>query len=268
MFISRPAPDVVEVTDAVPLPGLGVLPVNAYVLYAAEPVLIDTGLRASSPEFMDELWSLVEPEDLRWVYLTHPGGGHTGCVFEILDAAPRARLVTTSLGMGLVSLERRVPPGRAVALDPGERLDAGDRRLTAFRPPVPDSPAATGLLDERTGACFSSDSFGAPVTAGDLVESDDIGAVPEDDLVAGQRLWAAVDSPWLATADRDAFLSGMLPLHDIDPSVVLGSHLPPAHRDVDALLDNLTVVLDAPLYAGPDQAAFRRVLADLETARA
>ncbi len=28
----------------VPLPGLGVLPVNAYVIHAREPVLVDTGL--------------------------------------------------------------------------------------------------------------------------------------------------------------------------------------------------------------------------------
>jgi L-ascorbate metabolism protein UlaG (beta-lactamase superfamily) len=148
MFISRPAPDVVALTDAVPLPGIGFLPVNAYVLYAREPVLIDTGLRASSPEFLEELWSLIEPADLRWVFLTHPDGDHTGSVFEILDAAPHARLVTTSPGMGLPARERRIPPGRVLTLNPGESLDVGDRRLLAFRPPFSDGPAKMGLIDD------------------------------------------------------------------------------------------------------------------------
>ena len=34
MHVSRPAPDVVALTEAAPIPGLGVLPINAYVLQA------------------------------------------------------------------------------------------------------------------------------------------------------------------------------------------------------------------------------------------
>jgi glyoxylase-like metal-dependent hydrolase (beta-lactamase superfamily II) len=263
MFISRPAPDVVALTDAVPLPGIGFLPVNAYVLYAREPVLIDTGLRASSPEFLEELWSLIEPADLRWVFLTHPDGDHTGSVFEILDAAPHARLVTTSPGMGLLARQRRIPPGRVLTLNPGESLDVGDRRLLAFRPPFSDSPAKMGLIDDMTGSCFSSDGFGAPVTTADFLQSDDIGAVPEPDLIAGQRLWAAVDSPWPSGMDRDVFLSTLLPLHDVDPPVVLSSHLPPAHHKTETLLDTLANAQDACPNVGPDQAPLQRMFEEM-----
>src|SRR5215216_5348666 len=157
MHLSRPAPDVVALTDSLQVPGLGFVPVNAYVLHAAQPVVIDTGLAASRPEFLTALWSQVDPADLRWIYLTHPDRDHTGSLFEILDAAPTARLVTTFLGMGILSLERPVPPDRVFLLNPGQSLDVGDRRLTAFRPPVFDSPATTGVYDEHTGSCFSSD---------------------------------------------------------------------------------------------------------------
>lgn len=161
--------------------------------------------------------------------------------------------MTTPVGMALLSLERRVPPGRVFLLNPGERLDVGDRRLTAFRPPLHDSPATTGLLDELTGACFGSDCFGAPITAGDLVQSDDVGAVPEADLVAGERLWAAVERPWSEYVDRDVFLSELARLRDFDLSVVLGAHLSPAHHRVEALLDTLADTRDAPGRLGPDE---------------
>lgn len=264
MHVSRPAPDVIALADTAPIPGLGFLPVNAYVVHAAQPMLIDSGLAASRPEFLATLWSHVDPADLRWVYLTHPDRDHTGSLFDILDAAPNARLVTTFLGMGILSLEREIPPDRVFLLNPGQSLDLGDRTLTAFRPPVYDSPATTGLHDRRTGTCFSSDCFGSPMTSPDLVEADDIAAVPDDDLIAGQRLWATVDSPWVTGVDRNRFRASLEPLRRLDPPVVLSSHLPPAHAAMAQLLTTLEGAPDADPFVGPDQAALEALLAQME----
>ena len=43
------APDVHVIPASLNLPGIGVLPVNAYLLMAEEPVLIDTGLGVDVP---------------------------------------------------------------------------------------------------------------------------------------------------------------------------------------------------------------------------
>jgi hypothetical protein len=40
------APDTISLSSYCPLPGLGILPVNAFVIEAAQPVLVDTGLSA------------------------------------------------------------------------------------------------------------------------------------------------------------------------------------------------------------------------------
>ncbi|MDQ4133618.1 MAG: hypothetical protein M3179_10540 [Actinomycetota bacterium] len=40
---------------------MGVLPVNAYVLLAEEPVLIDTGMGTDGDGFVDALSSIVDP---------------------------------------------------------------------------------------------------------------------------------------------------------------------------------------------------------------
>ena len=161
MHLLRPTPDVIALADAAEISGLGFLPVNAYLLRAQQPVLVDTGMGASKRAFLDALWSEVDPADLRWIYLTHPDRDHTGSLMEVLAAAPSARLVTTFLGMELLSIDFQIPPERVFLLNPGQSLDVGDRRITTFRPPLYDSPATTGFTDERSGACFTSDCFGA-----------------------------------------------------------------------------------------------------------
>ena len=50
--VSTPADDVVALTDVAPIPGLGFLPVNAYVVRAEQPLLVDSGLPTSRPDFL------------------------------------------------------------------------------------------------------------------------------------------------------------------------------------------------------------------------
>ncbi len=266
MRVSRPAADVVALADAAEIPGLGFLPVNAYLLQAEQPLLVDTGMPASRGDFLQTLGTHVDPADLRWIYLTHPDRDHTGSLMEVLEAAPAARLVTTFLGLGILSLEYAIPPERIFLLKPGQSLDLGDRRITAFRPPVYDSPATTGFYDELTGTCFSSDCFGAPMATADQAVADDIGAVPPDDLIAGQRLWATVDSPWVTGVDRSVFRASLQPLRKLNPPVVLCSHLPPAPAAMATLLDTLESAPDTDPFVGPDQAALEALLAQFEPA--
>jgi glyoxylase-like metal-dependent hydrolase (beta-lactamase superfamily II) len=261
MHLSRPAPDVTALTDTAEIPGLGFLPVNAYVVHATQPLLVDTGMPASRTAFLDALWAEVDPADLRWVYLTHPDRDHTGSLMEVLEAAPQARLVTTFMGMGILSIEYPITPDRVFLLNPGQTLDLGDRTITAFRPPVFDSPATTGFHDSRTGSCFTSDCFGAPVATAETADVEDVRDIPVDDLVAAQRLWVTVDSPWVAGVDRDRFAASLEPLRALDPAVVLSTHLPPARRAMPALLDMLDSAPDAEPFVGPDQAVLEQLLA-------
>lgn len=267
MHVSQPAPDVIALGDTAPIPGLGFLPVNAYLLRAEQPMLIDTGLPTSQPDFLETLWSYVEPTDLRWIYLTHPDRDHTGSLMKILEAAPSARLITTFLGLGILTLEYQIEPHRVFLLNPGQSFDLGDRRLSAFRPPVYDSPATTGFFDQLTGTCFTSDCFGAPMASEEMAAVEDIREVPSADLIAGQRLWATVDSPWVSGVDRKAFRASMEPLRQLNPPVVLCTHLPAARDAAASLLDTLESAPDADPFMGPDQAALEALLAQMEPAK-
>jgi flavorubredoxin len=141
IHVSNPADDVVALTDVKEIPGLGFLPVNAYVVQAEQPLLVDSGLPTSRPDFLQALWARIEPADLRWIYLTHPDRDHTGSLMEILHAAPAARLITTFLGLGILSLEYQIDLERVFLLNP--------RAVARPRRPTPDRLPSPGLRQSR-----------------------------------------------------------------------------------------------------------------------
>ena len=91
-------PSFLPVPD-VPAPGFGKLMVNSYLIKAKEPLLIHAGMPIVKEDFLKVLWSLVDPEDLKWIFLSHDDGDHTGAMMKIIQAAPQARLVTQFVGL-------------------------------------------------------------------------------------------------------------------------------------------------------------------------
>ena len=266
MTMHRIGADVTVLHDYLEVPGIGFLNVNAFVLSGREPVVIDTGLGLPDRDFVATLGSVIDPADVRWIWLTHPDRDHTGGLFRLLEAAPKARVVTTFTGLGVMSTEHPLPLDRVYLLNPGQSLDVGGRTLTGFRPPLFDNPATVGAYDDRSRICFSSDCFGAPVPTAELAGSSEIGDIPPDALRAGQLLWATVDSPWVHTVDPDRFRATLQPLRAMDPYAILSTHLPPAVGRTAELLDTMAAAPYADLFVGPDQVALEEMLAGFEPA--
>ena len=256
----KAATDIDVLTSSFPVPGFGLIPINAFVLHATEPVLVDTGTVVESDEFMDALASVIDPSDLRWIWLTHTDFDHIGSLHRLLAENPRLRVITTFLGVGIMGLSAPLPMDRVHLVNPGQTITVGDRTLTAVKPPAFDNPVTTGLYDDRSGALFSADCFGAlladvPQRAEDL---------SDDELHEGQVFWATVDSPWLHKVDRGLFAQELDGLRALDPALVLSSHLPAAQgASLDRLLVSLESVPAAPSFVGPDQAALEQMLAQM-----
>ncbi|MDP9116614.1 MAG: MBL fold metallo-hydrolase [Actinomycetota bacterium] len=258
--------DVTVLNDYLEVPGLGFLAVNAFVLHAEQPVVIDTGLGLPDRDFLEHLGSVLDPADVRWIWLTHPDRDHTGALFELLEVAPDARLITTFAGAGIMSAECPLPMGRLYFLNPGESLDVGDRTLTAFRPPLFDNPATVGFFDDSSGSCFSSDCFGAPLASAEHASAVDVRHVAPDELAERQRLWASVDSPWVSTADPVKFGRTVDPLAAFGPSAIFSTHLPPAIDRTAQLLATIRTAPSIDPFIGPDQHALEQILRQFEPA--
>lgn len=256
--------DVTVFNDQLEVPGIGFLPVNAFLLHAREPVVIDTGLGLPDRDFVQTLSTVMDPADVRWIWLTHPDRDHTGGLFQLLDAAPQARLITTFIGAGIMSTELPLPLHRLYLLNPGEKLDVGDRTLHAFRPPLFDNPATVGFYDDRSRTSFSSDCFGAPLATTEFAAAGDVSEIPADELLGAQLLWATIDSPWVHSVDPTRYLQSVRTMQAVDADVILSTHLPPATQTVARLFDMLALAPGANPFVGPDQQALQAMLASFE----
>ena len=256
-------PDVHVLPTNVAIPGVGVLPINAYVLQAEEPVLVDTGLAVDGDQFMDALSSIVDPAELRWVWLTHDDADHTGNIQRVFEAAPNAKLVTHAFGALRMSTWWPVPFDRVHAIRAGDRLPVGDRTLRAVPPPLFDNPRSTGLMDEKTGTLFSVDSFGALLPEA----TEDASEVPEEALAGGMVAWATSDSPWAHLLERPRFSQVLDGVRRLQPSTILSSHLPAARgTSLEQFLAVLETVPDAEPAVAPNNEEFGFMLAAMMAA--
>ncbi len=255
----RAAPDIDVLPSYFPVPILGLVPINAFVLKAKEPVLVDTGLGLLSDEFMATLRGVIEPADLRWLWLTHCDPDHIGSLQRLLDEVPRLRVITTFLGVGKMSLFQPLPMDRVYLLNPGQSLSVGDRTLTAFKPPTYDAPETTGFYDPKSSALFSADSLGALMS--EPVEN--AAEIAPEDLRRGLVKWMTVDSPWLHVTDKARFAGTLNRVRELAPKIVLSAHLPAAHDMADTLLEYLAATPRAEPFVGPDQKDLEAMLAKM-----
>lgn len=257
------APGIDVLTSDLPIPGFGFVPINAFVLHGAAPVLVDTGAVIQRDEFMSVLRTVIDPADLRWIWLTHTDSDHIGALAQLVAEVPQLRVITTFLGVGSMSLSSPLPMDRVHLLNPGQAITIGNRVLTAVRPPTFDNPVTTGFYDDATRALFSADCFGAVLPSVPVLASE----LSEAELRDAQILWATVDSPWLHGVDPAKLAGDLDRIRRIEPSVVLSSHLPAASGDMlERLLATVAAVPAAQPFTGPDQAALEHMLAEMTSA--
>jgi glyoxylase-like metal-dependent hydrolase (beta-lactamase superfamily II) len=251
------APDVHVFPANLPLPGVGVLPVNAFLLMAEEPVLIDTGIGVDGGDFMAAVASVVDLRSLKWVWLTHDDADHTGSIQRIMEAAPNATLVTHAFSALRMGTWWPVPMERVHAIRFGDEIHVGDRTLTAVAPPLFDSPLSTGVLDRSTGALFSVDAFGAILPEA----TEDAADISPDVLAGGMLGWATQDSPWVHIVDGDDFNHVLDQVRQIQPSRIYSSHLPAASgTQLEDFIKVLETVPSAERFVPPDAEQFAQMI--------
>ncbi len=197
---------------------------NAMVIRGAEPIAVDAGMGTHRDSWFEDLFSLVDPEELRWIFLTHLDCDHSGNLVETLERCPNARVISSRGESFRVNASMGVPFERMRLLDDGEVFEIAGRKLQSLRPPVYDSPYTRGLFDHATRVYYASDAFCAPIP-GDPV--DWVEEIAPDLWAEGMaRFHYSSLCPWVALADRALFRAEVERLGALGMEAIVSGHSP------------------------------------------
>ncbi len=246
--------------------GEGVAPasvfVNSMVIAGPEPVIVDTGPAVAREDWMNDVFSLVDPTDVRWIFLSHDDADHVGNLREVLDLCPKATLVTNMFTMERMAADYLLPIHRMLIVNDGDRFTAGDRAMLAVVPPTFDSPTTRGLLDTRTGVYWGVDSFGTAVTS----EVTDVDDLAPDFYQASFLQLNRMLSPWHQWLDPTRYGVHLDRVRSLRASVVASAHGPALRGDqIGAALDMLAQLPDLPAAPLPGQAELEHLVATFTT---
>ena len=236
---------------------------NSMVIRAAEPVVVDSGMAENQDQYLADVFSLVEPDDIRWVFVSHDDVDHTGNVNALMALAPNATLVIDWFMQERMGASLDVAPARWRWVMDGDTLDVGDRTLHVVRPPIYDSPTTRGLFDPTTRVYWASDAFATPMA----LPARTVAELDPTAWTEGIHTFARYVSPWLELVDDYRFQRTVDRIAALAPQTILGCHTPAIDGPfVAAALDATRAAPTAAVPPQPDQSVLDGML--LSTAAA
>jgi len=256
------APETFLIPNLAPA-GDAFLPVNSLLIRGSEPIVVDTGAPIHREHWLEQVFGLVEPEDIRWVFLSHEDGDHVGGLDTVLEAAPQATLVMNFFSTERRALETPVPIERSIWREPGDSFVAGDRRLRLVLPPIFDGPATRGLFDEKTGVLWAVDTFAA-ATTGAVHRVEDL---PRELYEETFTLFNSLVSPWHQWLDPVKYDEHVDSIESLAPRVITSAHGPVLVGDaIHDAFDRVRTLAGQPRQAPPGQELLDEILASVVAA--
>jgi flavorubredoxin len=232
---------------------------NSMVIRAEQPVVVDTGTPLHRDQFLDDVFSIVEPADVRWVFVSHEDADHAGNLAALVEVCPNATVVGSWFLMQRLMVSPDCPPPpRWRWVGDGETFDAGDRTLVAVRPPLYDSPTTRGLFDPSTGVYWGSDCFAAPVPQ----PTRRVDEIDHEAWAQGFAMFQVYNSPWASLLDAGRYADEVDALARLGIRSIASSHgpaVPESH--VDKAFQLLRDVPNAVVPPQPGQPVLEQILA-------
>jgi flavorubredoxin len=238
-------------------PGLGVVYFNPMLIRGKEPILVDCGGPIHREEYLKNAFSLVEPKDVKWIFLSHDDRDHSGNLMQVLDMCPNARLVTNFVAVARMAEEWAMPMPRLMWINDGESFSIGDRTLACLRPPFFDGPATRGLYDAKTGVYYAVDCFGAIVPK--IVQ--EVGEVPADAYEGAFNFFNRVNHPWHVYTDPKKVEAVANKIRALNPKVITTYHGPPARNRTEEMLTRIVKIASMEPLQHPMQKDLEAMLA-------
>jgi flavorubredoxin len=222
---------------------------NSMVIKGEEPLILDTNTIANREQFLDDVFNLVEPADVKWVYLSHDDVDHTGNLDEVMTACPNATLVASWAMIERHTNAFEFPLDRCRWVNDGETFSIGDRDLTAVRPPVWDSPTTRGLFDQKTGVYWGVDAFACPMPGEPMAN---VAELPPEFWAEGMAMFCHhALSPWLTLVDPDRYADYCNKIQALGMDTIATAHSPLIMKD--KIEDAFALTRDLPNVTPPPQ---------------
>jgi flavorubredoxin len=196
--------------------------INSLVIRGAEPAIVDCGTRANRKRWMDDVFGLVDPDDVKWVIITHDDHDHTGNLAQVMETCPNATLVANWFITERMTCEFDFPLPRMRWVNDADTIEAGDRTFLALRPPVYDNPTSRGLFDTASGVYWAVDCFATPV----LGPTETVADLDPEFWAEGFAQFQRLLSPWHLLIDRAKWEAEVNRVASLRANVVVSGHAP------------------------------------------
>ncbi len=232
---------------------------NSLVILGQEPVIVDTGTPANRAQWLRDVFALVEPQDVRWVFLSHDDVDHSGNLDQVMDACPNATLVCNWALVERHTNCFNFPLERCRWIMHDESFSVGDRELHALRPPVFDSPTTRGLFDPTTGVYWAVDTFATPLPDAGMGIAD----LDPEFWRFGMTMFAfGAVSPWLSMLDADKYGRFIDRVQSLEATTIAACHTPVIEGPfIDQAFEWARQLPTAEAPPLPDQTALEQIVA-------
>jgi len=207
---------------------------NAYIAKGDKTVLNDTVKRTYFEEYLENIKSVCNPEDIDYFIVNHVEPDHSGSFPLILKHLPNAEIIASKIGVENLELHyhEEVESGvfnKIRAVKEGDTIDIGNGKVITFVPvPMihwPDSMVSFMTDDNGDNVLFSNDAFGQHIAVSQIWdEENDLGVIMEE----AEKYYANI-LLYLSGLIAKALLKvGALPIDVICPShgVCWKKHIP------------------------------------------
>lgn len=203
--------------------------INSLVIADDEPILVDTGSQRNRRAWLEDVFSLVDPRDVKWVFISHEDSDHVGNLNEVMELCGGAKLVCSWALTERYANAFTFPLHRCRWLDDGSSFTAGNHQMILVRPPIYDAPTTRGLFDAKTGVYWASDCFATPVPGGTHAQRfpRHVGELDHQFWVQSMTMFAVhALAPWIQLVDQDRFTAQVQRLTDLPISTIVSGHSP------------------------------------------
>ena len=199
---------------------------NAYLIKGSrKTALVDTVDPAKKNILFERLKSL-DVDSIDYVVANHAEQDHSGTIPDILEAFPKAQVVTSQIGKAMIMDMLAVAAERIVTVNDYEAVELGGKTLQFINFPWVHWPETMITWIPEQKILMPCDLFGSHMACADLFVADE-GAV----LQAAKRYYAEIMMPF-----RKLIASNLRKVKKLGVEIIAPSH-GPIHRRPQVIID-------------------------------